>query len=156
VITSGTPRGRRPGDDDPRGRAVSLGDASGRIAGASTEDEQLHAGDASPASPAVSAAPSDVADDDLLAESWRDLGRRLLASHPPLPPSQPVEPASTASLAAAGVDGERSPTLLIEQLEVRVVADPSARESGAHDPPAPAVSRRSSWDVAVRRYLGRT
>jgi hypothetical protein len=97
-----------------------------------------------------------------LEDHWRDLGRRLLAAHPPAspadpspPPASPPEPAAgppaaPAILAGAG-PADQPPELLIEHLEVRLVApapEPAAR------PVAPAGARRT-WDAAARRYLGR-
>jgi hypothetical protein len=67
-----------------------------------------------------------------------------LPEAPPVPSELPVR-AGPAS---------QPPDLLVEHLEVRLVAPAPSEPDRAGQPPAAAGSRRA-WDVAVRHYLGR-
>jgi len=92
---------------------------------------------------------------DLLADDWRDLGRRLLAAHPPEAPAGAASDRPLPSPAAPGPPAGVQPELLIEHLEVRLLAGPPAVEPEPRERPARHHAPRA-WDAAVRHYLGRT
>jgi hypothetical protein len=128
--------------------------AGGRPAGAAAADHR----------PAGQDRPG-VPPDELLAERWRDLGRRLLATHLPAPPDEPADafppgvglagPAPPPPAPAAPPADGQGPTLVIEQLEVRLLPAPPPDGPAPPGRPAGNGPPRPAWDAAARHYLGK-
>jgi hypothetical protein len=107
---------------------------------------------------------------------WRDLGRRLLATHPPAEPPATIGPAPATGTAptpvrprlatpredAAGQPSVPAPTaaggepdLVIEHLEVHVVDPaPAAAPARPARTRAGTAGRSDAWDPAARHYVG--
>jgi hypothetical protein len=123
-----------------------------------------HAGDSAP-KPRAGLAPAAVPSaGDGTRERWADLAHRLLAVHPPGPAAD-ASPADhrparlPATAPPPGPDPGTAdvpttpPEVVIERLDVRVVAPPGGETQELAV--APGGTRGGAWEPAARRYLGR-